>query len=131
MVVLLYSLTKGSYNMLGKIFNRDRSLIYRWIREAGLSFDPPMFMEILKKSNLTKCGILSTQKNELWIIKAVNRSTRKTIECPLRQTKSVRLVWMAVCGFLAVVILQQSNALRQNKTYSSLYLLHRQLGRLC
>ena len=35
--VVFYSLGKGSYNMLGKIFKRDRSLIYRWIREAGLN----------------------------------------------------------------------------------------------
>ena len=41
LVVLLYALAKGSYNMLGKIFDRDRSLIYRWIKEAGLSFDDP------------------------------------------------------------------------------------------
>jgi len=41
LVVLLYSLAKGSYNMLGTIFGRDRSLIYRWIKEAGLSFDDP------------------------------------------------------------------------------------------
>jgi hypothetical protein len=27
--------------MLGKFFNRDRSLIYRWIREAGLRFGDP------------------------------------------------------------------------------------------
>jgi transposase-like protein len=42
LVVLLYALAKGSYNMLGKIFNRDRSLIYRWIKEAGLRFDEPV-----------------------------------------------------------------------------------------
>ena len=41
LVVLLYALSKGSYNMLGKIFGRNRSLIYRWIKEAGLSFDDP------------------------------------------------------------------------------------------
>ena len=41
LVVLLYSLAKGSYNMLGRIFGRDRSLIYRWIKEAGLSFEEP------------------------------------------------------------------------------------------
>ena len=41
LVVLFYALSKGSYNMLGKIFNRDRSLIYRWIKEAGLKFDEP------------------------------------------------------------------------------------------
>ena len=39
--VLLYSLGKGSYNMMGKLFGRNRSLIYRWIREAGLNTDEP------------------------------------------------------------------------------------------
>jgi len=39
--VLFYSLGKGSYNMLGKLFRRNRSLIYRWIREAGLNTAEP------------------------------------------------------------------------------------------
>ena len=39
--VLLYSLGKGSYNMMGKLFGRDRSLIYRWIKEAGLNTEEP------------------------------------------------------------------------------------------
>jgi transposase len=41
MCVILYALAKGSYNMLGKLFDRDRSLVYRWIREAGLSLPEP------------------------------------------------------------------------------------------
>lgn len=40
--VLLYSLGKGSYNMMGKLFGRNRSLIYRWIREAGLNMEDPV-----------------------------------------------------------------------------------------
>jgi transposase-like protein len=40
--VVLYSLGKGSYNMLGKIFGRNRSLIYRWIREAGVCTSEPV-----------------------------------------------------------------------------------------
>ena len=40
--VLFYSLGKGSYNMLGKLFNRNRSLIYRWIKEAGLNTEEPI-----------------------------------------------------------------------------------------
>ena len=39
--VLLYSLGKGSYNMMGKLFGRNRSLIYRWIREAGINAETP------------------------------------------------------------------------------------------
>jgi transposase-like protein len=41
LVILFYSLGKGSYNMLGKIFGRSRSLIYRWVKEAGLATDEP------------------------------------------------------------------------------------------
>ena len=43
--VLFYSLGKGSYNMLGKLFGRNRSLIYRWIREAGLRTNEPTIDE--------------------------------------------------------------------------------------
>ena len=39
--VVLYSLGKGSYNMMGKLFGRNRSLIYRWIKEAGLNTEEP------------------------------------------------------------------------------------------
>jgi transposase len=39
--VVFYSLGKASYNMLGKIFGRNRSLIYRWIREAGMLTEEP------------------------------------------------------------------------------------------
>jgi len=40
--VILYALAKGSYNMLGKVFERDRSLICRWIKEAGLRMSEPV-----------------------------------------------------------------------------------------
>ena len=43
--VLFYSLGKGSYNMLGKLFNRNRSLVYRWIREAGINTEEPVVSE--------------------------------------------------------------------------------------
>jgi len=32
--VILYSLGKASFNMLGKIFGHSPSIIYRWIKEA-------------------------------------------------------------------------------------------------
>ena len=43
--VLFYSLGKGSYNMLGKLLGRNRSLIFRWIREAGLNTEEPAINE--------------------------------------------------------------------------------------
>ncbi|MDR3222066.1 MAG: hypothetical protein LBU46_08715 [Candidatus Accumulibacter sp.] len=39
--VVLYSLGKGSYNRLGKILGRNRSLIHRRIREAGFPTEVP------------------------------------------------------------------------------------------
>jgi hypothetical protein len=35
--------------MLGKIFNRDRSLIYHWIREAGLNTPEPKISEDIQE----------------------------------------------------------------------------------
>jgi len=46
--VLFFSLGKGSYNMLGKLFGRNRSLIYCWIREAGLNTKEPTINEDIK-----------------------------------------------------------------------------------
>src|SRR5215470_1134108 len=43
--VLFYSLGKGSYNMMGKLLGRNRSLIYRWIREAGLNMEEAAISE--------------------------------------------------------------------------------------
>ncbi|GHT24507.1 hypothetical protein FACS189419_09480 [Planctomycetales bacterium] len=34
--VVLYSLAKASYGMLGKVFDRDRSLIYRCPEKQGI-----------------------------------------------------------------------------------------------
>ena len=39
--VLVYALAKGSYGMIGKLLDRDRSLIYRWLREAGMNMAEP------------------------------------------------------------------------------------------
>jgi len=47
--VLFYSLGKGSYSMLGKLFGRNRSLIYRWIRVAGLNTQEPAISEDIKQ----------------------------------------------------------------------------------
>jgi len=47
--VLMYSLGKGSYGMMGKLFDRNRSLIYRWIREAGIKVDYPKIDEDIRE----------------------------------------------------------------------------------
>lgn len=42
LAVMLYSLGKASFGMLGKIFGVDRSLTYRWIRDAGRKLPDPV-----------------------------------------------------------------------------------------
>jgi transposase-like protein len=54
--VVFYALGKGSYNRLGKIFGRNRSLIYRWIREAGLRTGEPAI----------DGGITQIEFDEMW-----------------------------------------------------------------
>ena len=64
LVVLFYSLAKGSYNMLGKIFGRDRSLIYRWIKEAGLKLDEPVIEGEIKEMEFDEMWHYIGKKNE-------------------------------------------------------------------
>jgi transposase len=47
--VLFYAIGKGSYGCLGKIFDRDRSLVYRWIKQAGLDTNEPIVSEDIKE----------------------------------------------------------------------------------
>lgn len=41
LAVILYSLSKSSFNMLGHIFGVSRSLVYRWIVEAAAKLPEP------------------------------------------------------------------------------------------
>jgi len=40
--VLLYSMAKGSFRMLGRILDTHYTLVYRWIREFGESLPEPV-----------------------------------------------------------------------------------------
>jgi len=46
--VLFYSLGKGSFRMLAKIFNTHPSLVYRWIVEAGAALPEPQVADDIK-----------------------------------------------------------------------------------
>ena len=50
--VLLYSLGKGSCGMMGKLFGRNRSLIYRWIKEAGINTAEPTISDEITEIEL-------------------------------------------------------------------------------
>ena len=41
MCVLIYSMGKGAFRMLAKIFDSHPSQVYRWVRQAGASLPDP------------------------------------------------------------------------------------------
>ena len=80
MCVILYSLGKGSFRMLAKIFNTSPSLTYRWIVEAGcklpdqeipgditqMEFDEMWHFIKSKKTSFGSSKPLTVAAGELW-----------------------------------------------------------------
>ena len=80
LAVILYSLGKASFNMLGHIFGVSRSLVYRWIVEAGsklpeteisgtitqMEFDEMWHFVKSKKTNFGLSKQLIVAQGELW-----------------------------------------------------------------
>ena len=60
--VILYSLGKASYNMLGKILGHSPSIIYRWIKKAMETTQEPHIHRTFKKLSLMRCGIFPQKK---------------------------------------------------------------------
>jgi len=80
MCVILYSIGKGSYSMLAKIFDMWSSLVYRWIREAGGKLpDQEISGEIRHMEFDEMWHFVGSKKTKLWIIKAIDRCRRRTV----------------------------------------------------
>ena len=56
LAVILYSLGKVSFGMLGKIFGVSRSLTYRWIRDEADNISEPK----------VSCAITEMEFDEMW-----------------------------------------------------------------
>ncbi|MDR3108392.1 MAG: hypothetical protein LBU65_01715 [Planctomycetaceae bacterium] len=77
--VVLYSLAKASYSMLGKVFDHNRSLIYRWIREAGLTTPEPEISENIQEIEFDEMWHFIKKDDKLWVIKAFDHCSRRTV----------------------------------------------------
>jgi transposase len=80
MCIILYSLGKGSFNMLAHIFGTWPSLVYRWIMDAGaklpensvsgeirrMEFDEMWHFIGTKKENFGSSRQLTVAHGELW-----------------------------------------------------------------
>ena len=93
MCVILYSLGKGSYNMLAKIFDTWPSLVYRWIVEAGAKLPDQKISGEIREMEF----------DEMWHFVG-NKKTRGGSSRPL--TVAHGELWP---GCSAVVILQHSD----------------------
>ena len=78
--ILLYSMAKGSYRMLGRILGIDHTLVYRWIKEFGESLpEPEISGEITQMEFDEMWHFIGSKKRKLWVIKAIDRCTRRTV----------------------------------------------------
>lgn len=74
LAVILYSLGKASFGMLGKIFGVNRSLTYRWIRdEAEKLPEPVVFGEISEMEfdemwHFVDSKIIKNGSSKQWIV---------------------------------------------------------------
>jgi len=93
MCVIFYSLGKGSYNMLAKIFDTWPSLVYRWIVEAGAKLPDQEISGEIREMEF----------DEMWHFVG-NKKTKDGLSRPL--TVAHGELWP---GCSAVVILQHSD----------------------
>ncbi|MCL2703336.1 MAG: IS1 family transposase [Defluviitaleaceae bacterium] len=76
--ILLYVMAKGSYRMLGRILKIDHTLVYRWIRAFGESLPEPEVSGEIKEIEFDEMWHFLISK-KLWVIKAIDRSTERTV----------------------------------------------------
>ena len=78
--VLLCAMAKGSYRMMGRILGIDHVLVYRWIREFGESLPEPVASgEITQMEFDEMWHFIASKKRKLWVIKAIDCRTRRTV----------------------------------------------------
>ena len=80
MCILLYAMAKGSFRMMGRMFKKNHSLIYRWIRAFGetlpepkvsgdikeVEFDELWHFIVSKKTNFGSSKPLTVVQGEPW-----------------------------------------------------------------
>ena len=80
LAVIMYSVCKSSYGMLGRLFGVSRSLTYRWIREAADQLPEPTVSGSIQEMEFDEMWhFIGSKKNKKWIIKALDRSTGRTV----------------------------------------------------
>ncbi len=77
--VLFYAMAKGSYRMIGRILKIHHTLVYRWIRAFGEALPEAKVEGDIMQMEFDEMWHFIGSKNKLWLIKAVDRGTRRTV----------------------------------------------------
>ena len=65
MCVLQYAQGKASYNMLAKLYHTWPSLVYRWVKEAGMRIPEPQISENIKEIEFDEMRHFIGQKKQI------------------------------------------------------------------
>jgi insertion element IS1 protein InsB len=80
MIVLLYTLSRASFNFMARLFNVWISQVYRWCQRASeLLPDMPVTASTTEIIFDEMWHFIKRKKNKLWVIKALDKRTRRTI----------------------------------------------------
>lgn len=80
MCILFYSLDKASFRMIAKIFHTHSSLIYKWVVEASEKLPYYKISDAITEIEFDEMWhFLFSQKNKLWLIKTIDKTTEKMI----------------------------------------------------
>lgn len=77
--VILYSLGKASFSMLGKILGHSPSIVYRWVVEAMEKTPEPQISSDIQEIEFDEMWHFLQKSQKLRIIKAVDRGSRRTV----------------------------------------------------
>lgn len=68
MCILLYAMAKGSFRMMGRMFKKNHSLIYRWIRAFGETLPEPKVSGDIKEVEFDELWhFIVSKKNREWL----------------------------------------------------------------
>jgi insertion element IS1 protein InsB len=92
--------------MLGRMVGSPHTLVYRWIRAFGEVLPKPVVSGDITEMEFDEMGHLIGKKKKLWVLKAVDRGTRRTVDWVLgnRNTATFRQLYdkekhLATCTF--------------------------------
>ena len=78
--VLFYSLGKASFRFLARLFDVSPATTYQWVRKTAETLGEPVVSAGVKEIEIDEMWhFLHSKKNKRWIIKALDRNTRRTV----------------------------------------------------